>query len=64
MLIETIKLAVKVSLDIDDERAGNFIDELESLLSKYAEPCHKYRLNVLSIGEVNPDRLRVAGEDI
>ncbi len=39
----TEKMSVKVTLDLDPERAAHFIDELESLLELYAEPKHKYR---------------------
>lgn len=42
--VNTEELNVKVTLDIDSDRAGYFIDELETLLAKYAEPSHKYRL--------------------
>lgn len=42
---ETVKLAIKITLDIDDDRSGNFINDLETLLGEYAEPSHKYRMH-------------------
>lgn len=43
-----VKFAVKISLELDDDRSANFVDELETLLAKYAEPSHKYRLTILN----------------
>jgi len=51
--MDTEKLAIKVTLDIDGERSGYFIDELEKLLSKYAEPSHKYRMHFLNAVSAN-----------
>lgn len=43
---DTEQLKVRVTIDLNVERTGNFIDELESLLEKFAEPSHKYLINM------------------
>ena len=42
--VNTEEINVKVTLDIDPDRSGQFFIDLEDLLGEYAEPSHKYRL--------------------
>ena len=59
----TDKINVKVTLEVDPETTGNFINELESLLEKYAVPSHKYRLAFDNMPEPAETNLNLVNYD-